>query len=114
MQKAVNTAVTNFYSHAREGRDEQRLYDRDGSNDFYSHAREGRDIGIPATMKIWKNFYSHAREGRDKVIFKIYKQIKISTHTPARGVTYHYIRQICNQPISTHTPARGVTHGSFR
>ena len=33
----------------------------------------------------------------------------ISTHTPARGVTWDEFRAKLTETISTHTPARGVT-----
>ena len=33
--------------------------------DFYSHAREGRDQGITLAGVFFDDFYSHAREGRD-------------------------------------------------
>ena len=54
---------------------------------FYSHAREGRDNALGYVVNSFTDFYSHAREGRDFcgtlcVCTKI-----ISTHTPARGVT---------------------------
>ena len=78
-------------------------------------------------------FYSHAREGRDAPKSPSESAGRISTHTPARGVTVNKI--ICNwltpnfysharegrdipllhctitNTISTHTPARGVTFG---
>ena len=34
-------------------------------NDFYSHAREGRDNSSAEAQGELNNFYSHAREGRD-------------------------------------------------
>ena len=81
------TAEKDFYSHAREGRDEGNLKLVRSINisthtpargvtrihkgrlpctcNFYSHAREGRDfVSAGATWKC-TNFYSHAREGRD-------------------------------------------------
>ncbi len=33
----------------------------------------------------------------------------ISTHTPAKGVTYRYVSMHVYVYISTHTPAKGVT-----
>ena len=35
-----------FYSHAREGRDQNVVYLFRGTVDFYSHAREGRDFAV--------------------------------------------------------------------
>ena len=55
------------------------------------------------------NFYSHAREGRDWLLTLSYLDTGISTHTPARGVTYVNFTFIYDINISTHTPARGVT-----
>ena len=55
---------------------------------FYSHAREGRDGTRTGTDETTGNFYSHAREGRDDDVFRHEAIINISTHTPARGVTF--------------------------
>ena len=82
------TAEKDFYSHAREGRDEGNLKLVRSINisthtpargvtctelitqvllmHFYSHAREGRDGTRTGTDETTGNFYSHAREGRDK------------------------------------------------
>ena len=77
------------------------------------------------------DFYSHAREGRDFSMPLFVRPIRISTHTPARGVTgsdrkgiwichnfYSHAREGRDDVddlsstlfiISTHTPARDVT-----
>ena len=56
--------------------------------DFYSHAREGRDRnGGLSDDKTKEYFYSHARDGRDGLPRACRAQEAISTHTPARGVT---------------------------
>ena len=59
-----------FYSHAREGRDLFELCDKRRISNFYSHAREGRDFGDPGDDNSTET---------------------ISTHTPARGVTFRYL-----------------------
>ena len=56
---------------------------------FYSHAREGRDHHAERiTAQKTDYFYSHAREGRDNANAQKTPVLLISTHTPARGVTY--------------------------
>ena len=81
------TAEKDFYSHAREGRDEgnlklvrsinisthtpargvtlEALRARCETENFYSHAREGRDPYFAEQYFRDGHFYSHAREGRD-------------------------------------------------
>ena len=56
-------------------------------NYFYSHAREGRDYIFGTCKESAIYFYSHAREGRDSNSAWFPSPFKISTHTPARGVT---------------------------
>ena len=56
-------------------------------SNFYSHAREGRDGSCSTKENSIEHFYSHAREGRDRSMLVNIKILKISTHTPARGVT---------------------------
>ena len=82
-------------------------------SNFYSHAREGRDGNTGIVLGSRVDFYSHAREGRD-VSEPVRRDRKtISTHTPARGVTRYVSRKNgCEPAISTHTPARGVTFGN--
>ena len=58
-----------------------------GIDDFYSHAREGRDQYWDIARKQFADFYSHAREGRDNAGNLPAPCVIISTHTPARGVT---------------------------
>ena len=77
--------------------------------DFYSHAREGRDMLGRIISQAETDFYSHAREGRDKKQLAALRDIQISTHTPARGVTLQFLEEQDKNGISTHTPARGVT-----
>ena len=47
----VSLAKQNFYSHAREGRDDGILEKTPERTDFYSHAREGRDTARCYTQK---------------------------------------------------------------
>ena len=55
------------------------------------------------------HFNSHARVGRDPAADKRRPYAKISTHTPAWGVTLIAIPLLHADNISTHTPAWGVT-----
>ena len=77
----------NFYSHAREGRDQVPEEMPETVDDFYSHAREGRDRDWQTQIDDMADFYSHAREGRDNALLIPDHTLPISTHTPARGVT---------------------------
>ena len=98
--------------------------------DFNSHARVGRDVEIGGDTTNLQNFNSHARVGRDAKSRSLNRQLKISTHTPAWGVTFSadFINVFfdfnsharvgrdallsCSfqfLQISTHTPAWGVT-----
>ena len=79
------------------------------SSHFYSHAREGRDSMKDEEFDDYIDFYSHAREGRDIHNSSSISSNSISTHTPARGVTYAVHPPWKEINISTHTPARGVT-----
>ena len=80
------------------------------SADFNSHARVGRDSEqVRQLVQVRRDFNSHARVGRDVRGSERMCRRRISTHTPAWGVTaltaqIHTLRQ-----ISTHTPAWGVT-----
>ncbi len=80
----------NFYSHAREGRDNLHKIHLSSSIYFYSHAREGRDCATSCDSNISVDFYSHAREGRDAASLILRRHAAISTHTPARGVTLDF------------------------
>ena len=44
MPQMIQRQSANFYSHAREGRDDDFTTFDNERFDFYSHAREGRDI----------------------------------------------------------------------
>ena len=55
------------------------------------------------------NFNSHARVGRDDITMIFSMMMKISTHTPAWGVTVWQFGIGSHIIISTHTPAWGVT-----
>ena len=58
---------SNFYSHARVGRDKAELNQREQAANFYSHARVGRDVTVYSIRDVIPDFYSHARVGRDSV-----------------------------------------------
>ena len=61
------------------------------------------------------DFNSHARVGRDAERWiQRQKRRKISTHTPAWGVTSTDTASESTRRISTHTPAWGVTIQAFR
>ena len=57
------------------------------SKNFNSHAHEGRDKDVDVSKYITINFNSHAHEGRDDTVLTSSPFLKISTHTPTRGVT---------------------------
>ena len=121
----------NFNSHARVGRDAVIIYNTrinhisthtpawgvtagipacgTHDKDFNSHARVGRDVSSTAFLITLYNFNSHARVGRDCHFIKQNPGQRISTHTPAWGVTDSSITALMYASISTHTPAWGVT-----
>ena len=55
------------------------------------------------------NFNPHSREGSDWMVYRVQKGIRISIHTPAKGVTIRPIQMMLCIAISIHTPAKGVT-----
>ena len=59
---------------------------------------------MPAT-----NFNPHSREGSDRDTDCRGDGVRISIHTPARGVTVRNLTALKGIGISIHTPARGVT-----
>ena len=69
------------------GRDILKDYDTAQSGDFNSHARVGRDLSDAIVKLIFVDFNSHARVGRDSIKFLDECFCRISTHTPAWGVT---------------------------
>ena len=79
--------MQNFNSHARVGRDSKAVPEVVGSPDFNSHARVGRDNDLAIACRPLMDFNSHARVGRDPAADKRRPYAKISTHTPAWGVT---------------------------
>ena len=56
-----------------------------------------------------QDFNPHSRTGSDVGRSDYQFTTKISTHTPARGVTNYERPKNPAATISTHTPARGVT-----
>ena len=75
---------------------------------FNPHSREGSDF---FSIKFnYIDFNPHSREGSDLFVFSHPSNaLRISTHTPARGVTQVSMDDNGVLDISTHTPARGVT-----
>ena len=79
----------NFNSHARVGRDPVNFLEVSFTLYFNSHARVGRDKMELSWNGKRENFNSHARVGRDAHSQKpVVCPAKISTHTPAWGVTF--------------------------
>ena len=78
----------NFNSHARVGRDQSGARLRHVKMNFNSHARVGRDSALLAAAHLQMNFNSHARVGRDGGRGFARNVERISTHTPAWGVTW--------------------------
>ena len=86
MCKAI--LLFDFNSHARVGRDFDRPQETMFPRYFNSHARVGRDIRELGNVADDLDFNSHARVGRDPFsVFAIRCMVRISTHTPAWGVT---------------------------
>ena len=66
--------------------------------------------GTIARRCIRSYFNPHSRKGSDNGGVSYSTMLKISTHTPARGVTVFNEVIDGKKTISTHTPARGVTY----
>ena len=88
VSKAVKH-LSYFNSHARVGRDIRAVGNTlIISLNFNSHARVGRDGNSYLTVEKILDFNSHARVGRDlPFMLFIFLRFRISTHTPAWGVT---------------------------
>ena len=79
--------------------------------DFYSHARKGRDKFAEISGNQFRDLYSHTHMGHDQYFLAVQTASVISTHRPTGGVTGHDGNVFTDDGISTHTPARGVTIG---
>ena len=108
----IANARSDFNSHARVGRDGGGGQNSACSHHFNSHARVGRDTLNFAKYRRSSYFNSHARVGRDISSLDGGLMSRISTHTPAWGVTDPVLIDNDLIDISTHTPAWGVTIGS--
>lgn len=81
--------------------------------DFYSHARKGRDKFAEISGNQFRDLYSHTHMGHDQYFLAVQTASVISTHRPTGGVTGHDGNVFTDDGISTHTPARGVTDFHF-
>ena len=79
-------------------------------NYFNPHSREGSDDNCTIDKDFKKLFQSTLprREWRERSNGKSYA-VKISIHTPAKGVTNRKREYSNSRDISIHTPAKGVT-----
>ena len=77
--------------------------------DFYSHARKGRDKFAEISGNQFRDLYSHTHMRHDQDFLAAQTASVISTLTPTGGVTGHDGNVFTDDGISTHTPARGVT-----
>ena len=76
---------------------------------FNPHSRKGSDWQSQRMNQLRPYFNPHSRKGSDADSDYLLTTLKISIHTPARGVTYIIIFYTLSVLISIHTPARGVT-----
>ena len=60
-------------------------------------------------LDIRYGFNPHTHEGCDLFIISVYIKMKVSIHTPTKGVTYHDILGRGDSRVSIHTPTKGVT-----
>ena len=100
-----------FNPHTREGCDKTSTSRPTVMVDFNPHTREGCDRQPLDQPMQHQDFNPHTREGCDELSPCVdRKRVKISIHTPARGVTFRPRYVAVNEfMISIHTPARGVT-----
>ena len=96
-----------FNSHARVGRDAIEPVLQNWITNFNSHARVGRDGNKTMEHVTQRDFNSHARVGRDDHVLTDHVLIRISTHTPAWGVTVH-AKQSTSAPKFQLTRPRGA------
>ena len=57
--------------------------------DFYSHARKGRDKFAEISGNQFRDLYSHTHMGHDQYFLAVQTASVISTHRPTGGVTGH-------------------------
>ena len=81
--------------------------------DFYSHARKGRDKFAEISGNQFRDLYSHTHMGHDQDFLAAQTASVISTLSPTGGVTGHDGNVFTDDGISTHTPARGVTNSRY-
>ena len=133
MSQLFHVYHLHFNPHSRKGSDSFSFSGSRSSTDFNPHSRKGSDAGVGLTQKApvifqstlpqreWLNcgfcrvspgnFNPHSRKGSDIVKMDCGKIIKISIHTPAKGVTLLLRWYNASIRISIHTPAKGVTSG---
>ena len=80
-------AAQDFNPHPREGGDWSGITLEVTSDNFNPHPREGGDQLSASCFPLTHNFNPHPREGGDGSGIAIIQVIRISIHTPAKGVT---------------------------
>ena len=99
----------NISTHMPAGRDVSVSHLIPYRTDFYSHARKGRDKFAEISGNQFRDLYSHTHMRHDQDFLAAQTASVISTLTPTGGVTGHDGNVFTDDGISTHTPARGVT-----
>ena len=79
-----------FNPHSRKGSDIKTPVLIFYSQYFNPHSRKGSDLQGTSSAKGTANFNPHSRKGSDLLLAHKYYFGQISTHTPARGVTFLY------------------------
>ena len=54
-------------------------------------------------------FNPHTHEGCDDIMQEVGNKLKVSIHTPTKGVTAHESGELRYTKVSIHTPTKGVT-----
>ena len=99
-----------FNPHTHEGCDRDRQPVSAPSASFNPHTHEGCDDPFEIEYPRDPSFNPHTHEGCDHAVDKFPKSLRVSIHTPTKGVTKDATGFNCSFCVSIHTPTKGVTH----
>ena len=76
---------------------------------FNPHTHEGCDVTLPISPLPWVSFNPHTHEGCDQPWGAKSHRLRVSIHTPTKGVTICCLHAFWSNRVSIHTPTKGVT-----
>ena len=77
---------------------------------FNPHTHEGCDCCFYDNISRLLGFNPHTHEGCDLLGSKDSNEVRVSIHTPTKGVTHSCIQCRVAAQVSIHTPTKGVTN----